>query len=142
MKKKSTYVTVSTIGIILFFGFLSETLVAQNPDNPNRPTEHNLVVKQINEEWRVVNREDETTSTIVVKRGDRIRWVVEGSDASFQFEDENLFGGNTRTVSAGNPLLLAIGNGARIGSHAYAVFIHTDMVFAKGESPPRIIVER
>jgi len=142
MKKKSTYVTALTIGMILIFGFFSETVLAQNPDNPNRPTEHNLVVKQINDEWRVVNPEDETRSTIVVKRGDRVRWVVEGSDASFQFEDENLFGGNIRTVRAGNPLVLAIANGARIGLHAYAVFIHTDMVFAKGESPPKIIVER
>ncbi len=142
MKIRSTYIISVAIGMFLFFGILSEAVLAQNQGNQNRPTEHNLVVKKIDNEWRVVDRDDETRSTIVVNRGDRIRWIVEGSGASFQFEDEALFGGNTRNVRAGNPLVLAIGNGARIGSHAYAVFVHTDLVFARGESPPRIIVQR
>ncbi|TVP99422.1 MAG: hypothetical protein EA359_17085 [Balneolaceae bacterium] len=142
MKIKSKYAVTAVFGMFLFFGLFSEAILAQNPGNQNRPTEHNLVVKKINDEWRVVYRDDETRSTVVVSRGDRVRWVVEGSGASFQFEDENLFGGNTRTVRAGNPLVLAVGNGARIGTYVYAVFIHTDQVFARGESPPRIIVER
>jgi len=142
MKIKSAYTLKVAIGVFLFFWLFSEALQAQNQGNQNQPTEHNLVVKLIDDEWRVVVRDDETRSIIVVNRRDRIRWEVEGSDASFQFEDESLFGGNARTVRDGNPLVLAIGNSARIGSHAYAVFVHTDMVFARGESPPRIFVQR
>lgn len=139
MQVKSIVITSVAFTLFLFGGFLADLAEAQNP---NRPTEHNLVVKIIDDEWRVVLRDDNERSTIIVKRGDRIRWTVEGSGASFQFEDETLFGGNIRTVQPGNPLVIAIGNGARIGSHTYAVFIHEDLVFARGESPPRIFVER
>lgn len=139
MSIKSIYTTSAVLGLFLVFGLFSEMVQAQ-PEN--RPTEHTLVIKKINDEWRVVHADDETKSTIVVNRRDRIRWVVEGSGASFQFDDENLFGGNTRVIQEGNPLVLAVGNSARIGAYTYAVFIHTDQVFARGESPPRIIVER
>ncbi len=139
MKIKSILIFFAVCATLLFGGFLTDELKAQNP---NQPTEHNLVVTKINDEWRVVVRDDRGRSTIIVNRGDRIRWTIEGSDASFQFEDESLFGGNTRTVRSGNPLVLAIGNNARIGSHTYAVFIHADNVFARGESPPRIFVQR
>ena len=139
MSIKSIYTTSAVLGMFLVFGLFSEMVQAQ-PEN--QPTEHNLVIKKINNEWRVVQADDETKSTIMVNRGDRVRWVVEGSGASFQFEDENLFGGNTRVIQENNPLVLAVGNSARIGTFTYAVFIHTDQVFARGESPPRIIVVR
>jgi len=142
MKIKSSDTTIVAIGVFLFFGLYSEVLPAQSRGNQNQPTEHNLVVKMINDEWRVVLRDDETRSTVIVRKGDRIRWTVEGSDASFQFEDEGLVGHSTRTLRAGNPMVLAVGNGARIGSYTYSVFIHKDLTFARGESPPRIIVER
>lgn len=138
MSIKSIYAVSAVLGVFLVFGLFSEMVQAQ-PEN--QPTEHNLVVKKINDEWRVVHVNDETKSTIVVNRGDRVRWVVEGSGASFQFEDESLFGGNTRVIQAGNPLVLAVGNNAKIDTYTYAVFIHTDQAFARGESPPRIIVE-
>ncbi|CAN5467368.1 hypothetical protein BH23BAC3_BH23BAC3_30560 [soil metagenome] len=142
MKTKSLYTQFLAIGIIMLFSLFSEPVAAQGRGEDRRPTEHNLVIKIIDNEWRVVLRDDESRSTVIAKRGDRIRWSVEDSDASFQFEDENLFGNNTRTVKAGNLLVLAVGDGARVGSYTYAVFIHKDLRFARGESPPRIFVAR
>jgi hypothetical protein len=139
MNIKSILFLMASLAFFLFGGLPEDVALAQNT---NQPTEHNLVVTKINNEWRVTFRDDPERSTIIVNRGDRIRWTVEGSDASFQFEDESLFGGNTRIIRSGNPLVLAVGNNARIGSHTYAVFVHTDYVFARGESPPRIFVER
>jgi len=142
MKTKSLYTQLLAIGIFLLFSLFSAPVFAQGQGEDRRPTEHNLVVKMIDNEWRVVLRDDESRSTVIAKRGDRIRWTVEDSDASFQFEDQNLFGDNTRTVRAGNPLVLAVGDGARVGSYTYAVFIHEDLTFARGDSPPRIFVDR
>jgi hypothetical protein len=139
MNIKSILIIMASLVFFLPGGLLTGDAFAQNP---NRPTEHNLVVTKVNDEWRVIVRDNHERSTIIVNRGDRIRWTVEESDASFQFEDESLFGGNTRTVRSGNPLVLAVGNNARIGSHTYAVFVHSDHVFARGESPPRIFVQR
>jgi hypothetical protein len=118
-----------------FSGFSSK----QQPGQPP-VTEYRLVIKQIDNVWRVVREDDETKSDVVVKRGDRIRWITEGSDASFQFTDERLVGHSTRIVRDGRPLVLAIGREAPEGIHNYAVFIHKDLTFAVGQSPPRIIV--
>jgi len=45
----------------------------------------NLVVKKIDNEYKVVNRDDDIRSTIAVKRGDSNRWIVEGSGAYISF---------------------------------------------------------
>ncbi len=103
-------------------------------------TEHNVIIRIIAGEWRVVLADDENQSDVEARRGDRIRWIVEGSDASFQFPDDRVVGHSTRKVRDGNPLVLAITNDAATGTHPYAVFIHKDQTFARGQSPPRIIV--
>jgi len=103
-------------------------------------TEYRLVVKKINDIWRVVHADDESKSDVEVRRGDRIRWTVEGSDASFQFSDDNLFGDGTRRVRDGNPLVLAVRNNAEAGKYTYSVFVHADEEFALGQSPPTIFV--
>ncbi len=103
-------------------------------------TEYNLVVKKISGVWRVVHSDDESKSDVEVRRGDRIRWTVEKSDASFQFSDDRLFGGQTRKVRNGNPLVLAVRNNAEAGKYTYSVFIHADEEFALGQSPPTIFV--
>ncbi|WP_157370093.1 hypothetical protein [Aquiflexum balticum] len=102
--------------------------------------EHKVVVKIIGDEWRVVLEDDESQSDVIVRRGDRIRWVVEGSDASFAFPDIRIFGLETREVKDGNPLVMAISANSPKGTFAYTVFIHESMTYARGQSPPRIIV--
>ena len=111
------------------------------PGQPDQArTEHRVVIKIIDDEWRVILADNENKSDVTARRGDRIRWTVEGSDASFQFSDERLVGHSTRKVRDGNPLVLAISNDAVNGIHPYAVFIHKDQTYARGQSPPRIIV--
>jgi hypothetical protein len=114
-----------------------ETLFA---DEEQRTTEYRVVVKIIGDEWRVVLDGDDTKSDVTLRRGDRIRWVVEGSDASFHFPDARIFGQETREVKAGNPLVLAVTPNSPKGTFAYAVFIHESMTYARGQSPPRIII--
>jgi hypothetical protein len=136
---------------ILIFAFLSPLLFfsSQNYksfieedefDLPQGRVEHKVVVKIIGDEWRVVLEDDESKSDVVVRRGDRIRWVVEGSDASFAFPDIRIFGLETRDVKDGNPLVMAVSANSPKGTFAYTVFIHESMTYARGQSPPRIIV--
>lgn len=102
--------------------------------------EYRVVVKIIGDEWRVVLEDDESKSDVTLRRGDRIRWIVEGSDASFAFPDIRIFGQETREIKAGNPLVMAVSANSPKGTFAYSVFIHESMTYARGQSPPRIIV--
>jgi len=131
-------VAIATL-LILSTGCLSTGQYARAQEPP--PTEHRLEVKLIDNEWRVVVEGDESQSDITVRRGDRVRWVVQGSDASFQFLDTRLFGDGSRTVRDGRPLVLAIRTEAADGIYPYAVFIHNDLEYARGQSPPRIIID-
>jgi hypothetical protein len=97
-------------------------------------------VKVISDEWRVVFEDDCTKSDVTLRRGDLIRWAVEGSDASFQFPDCRIFGEETRVMRAGNPLVMAITAQSPTGTFPYSVFVHEAKTFARGQSPPRIIV--
>ena len=125
------YLTIILVFALAFFAV---------QDAVGQPQEHELIVKKIDNVWRVVQANDETRSDVIVQRGDRIRWVVEGSDASFQFSDDRLFGDGTRRVRDGNPLVLAVRNNSEIGMYTYSVFVHADEEFAVGQSPPRIFV--
>jgi len=135
MKIKSIYTGMIVVLALLLSGISAEIVQGQSP-----PVEHELVVKKINDVWRVVHADDELKSDVTVRRGDRIRWTVEGSNASFQFSDDRLFGGGTRTIRDGNPLVLAVRGGAEFGIYTYSVFLHEDQQFAVGNSPPRIFV--
>ncbi len=103
--------------------------------------EHRVVVKIINDEWRVVLEGNNSKSDVTLRRGDRIRWVVEGSDASFAFPDTRIFGHETREAKAGNPLVMAVSANSPKGTFPYTVFVHESMTYARGQSPPRIIVK-
>jgi hypothetical protein len=138
-KKIITSFLISILVILSTYG---------NPFSPNdgtveqdqRRVEYTLVVKLINNEWRVVFEDDYSKSDVTLRRGDRIRWVVEGSDASFQFPDIRIFGDGTRVVRAGNSLVMAVSANSPMGNFPYAVFVHESMTYARGQSPPRIIV--
>ena len=137
MKIKS----IITIAAALVLFFISNVLYAQAPPTDNRSVLHEMVVKMVDEEWRVVYKNDETKSTIVAKKNDRVSWTAEGSDISFQF-DESLFGGSSFEIADGDSLMRPLAPGAKVGEYIYAVFVRGEGVFAKGESPPRIIIGR
>ncbi|MGY6523151.1 MAG: hypothetical protein ACXIUD_15570 [Mongoliitalea sp.] len=131
----------------LLVGFFFLSILGQNfiferfsNEQDQRRQEYRLVVKVINDEWRVVIDGDESRSDVTMRRGDRIRWVVEGSDASLTFPDQKIFGHDTREVKAGNPLVLAVSANSPRGTFAYTVFVHEGMTYARGQSPPRIII--
>ncbi len=113
---------------------------AVDQDQDQRRVEYTLVVKLINNEWRVVFEDDYSKSDVTLRRGDRIRWIVEGSDVSFQFPDIRIFGDGTKVVRAGNSLVMAVSANSPFGNFPYAVFVHESMSYARGQSPPRIIV--
>lgn len=137
MKIKSI---IAFVSVLVLFP-VSNVLFAQSPSEDNQSVLHELVVKVVDEEWRVVYKNDETKSTIVAKKNDRVSWTAEGSDISFQF-DESLFGGSSFEVEDGDSLMRPLAPGARVGEYIYAVFVRGAGVFAKGESPPRIIIDR
>lgn len=137
MKTISTYFAGF---LILLFTLISSEALAQEQLDGRQSVLHELVVKKIGDEWRVVYKNDETKSTVRAKRNDRIRWTAEGSDISIQF-DNRLFGGNPVQVPNTETRTRPVAPGAAAGEYIYAVFVHSDMVFARGESPPRIIID-
>jgi len=108
------------------------------PDQGSK--EHRLDVKVINNEWRVVFADDENQSDVIARRGDRIIWNVEGSDATFRFPNRGIFGYRTRKVKEGNQLVLPVSSNSPLGEFDYTVFIENAGTNARGQSPPRIIV--
>ena len=138
---KMLSISLSIFCLLSVFGnplCLDDGTAAQDQDQ-NR-VEYTLVVKLIDDEWRVVFEDDYSKSDVTVRRGDRIRWVVEGSDVSFHFPDDRIFGANTKVVKAGNSMVLAVSAKSPRGNFPYTVFVHESMNYARGQSPPRIIV--
>lgn len=138
-KKNITSVLISFLLILAIYGNLF-SLNDDQMDQDQGRVEYRLVLKVINDEWRVVFEDDYSKSDVTLRRGDRIRWAVEGSDASFQFPDSRIFGQETRVVRAGNSLVMAISAQSPTGTFPYSVFVHEAMTFARGQSPPRIII--
>jgi hypothetical protein len=112
----------------------------------NEAEEQHLTVQQIEDIWVVVDAKDKTRRPIHVRRNDRIIWTSYGSDAYFQFMDDNLIvdeqgmGQYTITLADGLSKAFRIGPNAKRGPNRYSVYIERDKVFAKGQSPPEIIV--
>ncbi|MCC5939909.1 MAG: hypothetical protein JJU37_00055 [Balneolaceae bacterium] len=140
MKTKCIHIAIMLFGMTFLSGNSGGYFEAQEPSAEAQSTLHELVVKQIDGEWKVVLKDDESTGTVFVRKGDRVRWTAEGSDLSFQFDDDALFGDGNRTIRDGNILNLVVGRNIRVGTYTYAIFVHSDLVFATGDSPPRIFV--
>jgi len=87
---------------------------------------------------------------VKVKKKDTIIWTAEGTDVYFQFPDalfnpegaaDSLTEGYTKFLKDGKKLKLKVKDNAAPGTYEYAVFCTADGVFAKGESPPKIVIE-
>ncbi len=123
--------------------FLLFVLPFQTPEQTKQSPakEHKLLVKKIKNQWKVVLESDTNSTQVRGKRGDKIVWTAEGTDAYFQFMDTKLFGDYTRHLKSGQKLILVIGANAKTGINEYAVFCYTDKQYATGDSPPKIIIE-
>lgn len=104
------------------------------------PKEHPLHIKKINSEWRVVYP-DGTRKPVTASKGDSVVWTAFGSDVFLQFPDSNIFGTYTATISAGKTLTLTVKPTADTGSYPYSAFCLKDRKFARGDSPPIIIIQ-
>jgi len=111
---------------------------------------YQLKVVKVEGVWRVVDASDYTKFKVRVKKKDTIVWTVEGTDTYFQFPanlfnavgaKDSLAGGYTKFVRDGKKLKLKVKDDAPAGTYEYAVFCTADGVFAKGESPPKIVIE-
>lgn len=140
MKKRGLAAFSSVIVLGLFFLFSGEFSSLWGLVQPP-VKEHQLTIKKVRNKWKVIVGQDTLRTRITAKRGEKITWVAEGTDAYFQFMGNKLFGNYTRTLKDGKKLTLVVGNNARKGIHYYAVFCTADMEYAEGESPPQIGVE-
>jgi len=130
------------ISALCFFSFTGYFVTSDNLTliQDQRRVEHMVDVKEINGEWRVVLSEDDTKSDVIARRGDRIIWMVEGSDVTFKFSNRGILGYRTRNVKDGNRMILPVLNDSPLGEFDYTVFIENSGTYARGQSPPRIIV--
>ncbi len=99
-----------------------------------------FTVKKIRNKWRTVDKKNGKKFTIEAKKRDEISWTADGSDISFQFPDLFSRRNNDVKLKDGKSIKLKVAPNARPGVYTYAAFIHKDEVFARGESPPTIII--
>lgn len=91
--------------------------------------------------WKIVDAENPKEKKIEVARGDTVVWQApDESDIYFQFMDKNLTGVFTAVVNSGESLSLVIGKDAKVGDNPYAVFVLNGRSYARGESPPRMMI--
>lgn len=144
MKNKLTILIGSSLILMVLLGLYAL------PSSPPAK-EYDLKIVKIEGVWRVVDASDYTKTEVKVKKNDKIIWLLEGTDAYFQFPAK-LFnpvdpgdslggGGYTKFVKDGKRLKLKVKDNAPAGTYEYAVFCTANGEFAEGESPPKIVVE-
>lgn len=143
MNAKLKLFSVVSVLILLLTGFYVSSV---HSTSSNTTT---LLVTKVDGVWKVIDATDSTKTHIKVNKNDTIIWEVEGTDAFFQFpaeifnaveKSDSLVDGYTKFVKDGHKLKLKIKGDAPSGTYAYAVFCTADGVFARGGSPPIIIV--
>ncbi len=114
------------------------------------PNTYELKIVKIDNVWRVVDATDSTKTKIKVKKKDTVIWTAEGTDAYFQFPEtlfnpvsakDSLHNGYTKFLKNGKKLKLKVKDNAPAGTYEYSVFCTPAGVYARGDSPPKIIVE-
>ena len=140
MKRKPILLIVAIAIVISAASFPGESRKLNGEVLPMAPKDHQLSIKKINDEWKVVLTQD-STKKVKAKRKDKITWNVEGTDVYFQFMDEGLFGKFKESGKKNKKVTLEIKDNAAFGIHKYAVFCLQDSTFATGNSPPEIIIE-
>ncbi len=145
MKLKTISLTIIVILLLASYGFNDET-----PSVPP-PNKIDLTIKEIDGVWRVVDSSD--SPVIIAGKGTQITWTCPASDVVFQFpskvkkildadsNSDDLTDGYTKHVKAGHKIKFHVKKSATADTLEYAVFVIGSSEFAKGESPPKIIIK-
>lgn len=105
------------------------------------PARHDLAAVQVGNVWKIVQTQDTTQTTVNVARGDTVVWHAPAeADIFFQFMTLELAGIFTESLMKGERLTAVIGMEASTGAHPYAVFVYDERVYARGDSPPILII--
>ncbi len=113
-----------------------------------------LLIVKFNNIWRVIDKKNPTKKEIIIKRDkDTVTWHTKGTDAYFQFS-HNYFqkkqskdsrrGIYTMFLKDDDEITLKVKTNAEIPKkvvEVYAVFCKADNVFARGSTPPKLIVK-
>lgn len=138
--------TLSIVGLVLLVSLSGFLISSVSPPAKS----HDLALVKVGDDWKVVDANDHSKTQVKVKKKDTIVWSVKGTDAYFQFPAElfnpvsstdSLHNGYTKFVKDGKKLKLKIKDDAPAGTYEYAIFCTADGVFAKGDSPPKIVIE-
>lgn len=131
-------VTVLILMMLSFFSCGNGTIDEMNNDRPER---HELACMLVDNVWKIVDAQDSSKTELAVSRGDTVVWhAPQNREIFFQFMDQELTGEYTQELLPGKSLTLVIGEKAKSGEHKYAVFVYGAKSFAKGESPPRMMI--
>jgi hypothetical protein len=147
MKKKLNVIAVIVVLMVLAGIFAGSSTSSFNLFGQNQSKKHKIAIKKMKnketkmKEWKAVDAEDSLVTKIKVKKGDEITWDADGSDLYFQFMDNQLFGSYTYYLKDGQKLKLTVSSKAEAKTYQYAVFCIADLEFARGDSPPVIVVE-
>ncbi len=95
-----------------------------------------LTVKFENERWEV-QLDGSVAGKVSVRRGQKIRWTIEGAEATYNFPSV-LFGVED-ALATSEPLTLTVSTDVPTGRYIYSVEI--DGECAVGGSPPTVMVE-
>lgn len=127
--------------IIVIFLLMGYFVPQQN--NKDRRVE----IKKIGKQWKVLVDSVDISTTgkkpqLKARRGQKIIWTINGSDAYFQFNIDSLFEGNKDykyTLKDGKELKLTV---KKVLSYDdfYAIFVIADNQYATQDSPPKIII--
>jgi hypothetical protein len=105
------------------------------------PARHDLTAVQVGNEWKITLAQDTTQTSVHVARGDTVVWHAPAdADIFFQFMTRELTGAFTDSIMKGERLTAVIGEEAETGVHPYAVFIFEERIYARGDSPPILII--
>ena len=135
--KKYFFMSLSILSVMTLFSII----MLSNNAEAFQSNKVELIITKINNKWKVVDVSDSTITKVKVKKGQKITWTAQGTDAFFQFMDEKLVGKFKHSLKDGKSISLHVGNNAKVGVNNYAVFCLADLEFAEGGSPPEIIVE-
>lgn len=115
-----------------------------------KPKKHVFFIENVGGVWRVVDSTNHANHKIKAHQKDTIIWKAVGTDAYIQFPDSlldsggpgnNLINGYTAFLKNGKRLKLKVKGNAKNGWYNYAVFCMADSTFARGDSPPKIIIK-
>ncbi len=140
MKKRHILIFTFVAFVISVVSFAGNSHRFEDKSSTLAPKDHQVSIKKIDGEWKVVLSED-PTKKVKAKKKDKITWNIEGTDVFFQFMDESLFGESKAHGKNGKKVTLTIRDNMPVGTYKYAVFCLQDSTFATGNSPPEIIIE-